>query len=159
MKDKKMEPKPQKLKKVVARVKPELISYSIKMVIPTAPFANIQPQIVVKAGTVEEAHDFIAPHMNKLWKEYFMINERRAEVAPVAPVVPTPVNIQPVIADSPVSSVAFTKASQAIASCLGLDAFNLIVNQVNASVKLTDEDKEKLGPVLEAKYNELNGKQ
>lgn len=150
------EPKP-KVKKVVARVKPELISYSIKMTIPTAPFANIVPEIIVKAGTVEEAHDFIAPHMNKLWKEYFMINERRVEVTQATP--PPVVNITPVVANSPVSSVAFTKASQAIASCLGLDAFNLIVNQVNASVKLTDEDKEKLGPVLEAKYNELNGKQ
>jgi hypothetical protein len=91
-----------------------------------------------------------------LWKEYFMINERRIEVAPVV----TPVQPQPVIVpESPVSSVAFTKASQAIASCLSREALDLIINQVAASVKLTDDDKVKLNPVLEAKFNELNGNQ
>ena len=49
-----------------------MISYSIKMVIPTGQYANIQPEIVVSAGTPEEAERFIAPHMNKLWKEYYM---------------------------------------------------------------------------------------
>ena len=49
------------------------------MVIPTGQYANIQPEIIVKGGTVEEAHDYIAPHMNKLWKEYYLINERRPE--------------------------------------------------------------------------------
>ena len=39
-------------KKVAPKSKPELISYSMKMVIPTGQYANIQPEIVVKAGTV-----------------------------------------------------------------------------------------------------------
>ena len=70
-------------KKLMSKPKVELISYSMKMVIPTGNYANIQPEIVVKAGTVEEAHDYIAPHFNKLWKEYYLCNERRPE--PVKP--------------------------------------------------------------------------
>ena len=146
--------KPEKKVKVV-KPKVELISYSMKMVIPTGNYANIQPEIVVRAGTVEEAHDYIAPHFNKLWKEYYLVSERRPEVKPVAPVAPAPVvNQMP-----PASSVAFTKASQAIASCLSVEALDIIAKQVGVSVKLTDEDKMKLVPMLSAKEKELNGTQ
>lgn len=57
----------------------EMVSYSIEMTIPTGAYANIKPSIVVKGGSIQEAHDFIAPHMNKLWKEYYLVNERRPE--------------------------------------------------------------------------------
>ena len=129
--------------------KVELISYSMKMTIPTGQYANIQPEIVVRAGTVEEAHDYIAPHFNKLWKEYFMISERRPEVKPVAP-APV-VNQMP-----PASSVAFTKASQAITSCLSLEALEIISKQIGASVKLTEPDKEVLVKLVATKFIELN---
>lgn len=180
--------KPVKEKKMALRV-PEMVTYSMKMVIPTGAYANIQPEIVVKAGTIEEAHNFIAPHMNKLWKEYFLINERRPEPAPVktvptsnilnptysqatatvptpvvaatnitAPVTPTPVTPTPVT-PPPVSSVAFTKANQAIESCVSLAAFEIIMNRVMESDKLTDEDKNKLMPILQAKSDKLNNPQ
>lgn len=54
-----------------------MVSYSIKMVIPTGDYANIQPEIIVKGGTLEEAHLYIAHHMNKLWKEYYLISQRK----------------------------------------------------------------------------------
>ncbi len=141
----------------------ELVSYSIKMVIPTGAYANIQPEIIVKAGTAEEAHEFIAPHMNKLWKEYYLINERRPEpakpVVQASPVTPAPVVVKPVTEQpSPVSSVAFNKASQAIASCLSVEALDLIRKQIIASVKLTDNDKEILKVDTLTKAKELNGK-
>jgi hypothetical protein len=129
--------------------KVELISYSMKMVIPTGNYANIQPEIVVKAGTVEDAHNYIAPHMNKLWKEYYLISERRPEVKPVAP---TPVTPEP-----PASSVAFTKASQAVASCLSAEALEIISKQVLVSTKLTAEDKLALAEPIANKFKELNG--
>lgn len=141
--------KPKKEK--VVKPKVELISYSMKMVIPTGNYANIQPEIVVKAGTVEEAHDYIAPHFNKLWKEYYLVGERRPEVKP------TPVadlaGVHPAMKGepTPVSSVAFTKASQAINSCLSHKALEIIKNQIEVSVKLTPEDKEKLQPLIVAR--------
>jgi hypothetical protein len=147
------EPEKKLVKSVLAGLKQnpkvELISYSMKMVIPTGNYANIQPEIIVKAGTVEEAHDYIAPHFNKLWKEYYLCSERRPE-----PVKPSPETTpQP-----PASSVAFTKASQAITSCLSLEALDIISKQIGASVKLTEEDKNKLVNPLAIKFAELNGK-
>lgn len=152
--------KPKKEKKssakpVATEKKVELISYSMKMVIPTGNYANIQPEIVVRAGTVEEAHDYIAPHFNKLWKEYYLVSERRPEVKTTAP---APVPMPPPNQMPPASSVAFTKASQAIASCLSLEALEIIRKQIGTSVKLTDDDKGNLIPLLEVKEKELNGK-
>ena len=134
-------------KKIIKENKVEMVSYSIKMVIPTDAYANIQPEIVVKAGTVEEAHDYIAPHLNKLWKEYFMCSEKRPEPAKA----PETTNQMP-----PASSVAFTKASQAITSCLSLEALELISKQIGASTKLTPADKEVLVKQVVTKFMELN---
>jgi len=140
-----------------------MISYSIKMVIPTGQYANIQPEIVVKAGTPEEAEAYIAPHMNKLWKEYFMVSERPKPVVeqkiPVpeaqkgVPGVQVPVNQMP-----PTSSVAFGKASSAIASCLSIPALDIITAQIQKSVKILEEEKPKLIEQALLKQKELNGK-
>ena len=154
-----------KTKEVTAEVKPskvKLVSYSMKMVIPTGAYANIQPEIIVKAGTVEQAHDFIAPHMNKLWKEYYMISERRLEpvkvpVTPPPAVTPVPVSTPPV-EQSPVSGVAFLKATQAIQSCLSIEALSLIKNQIEKSVKLEKQEKLDLLMMTLQKEKEINAK-
>lgn len=149
--------KPEKKPKVT------LVSYSMKMVIPTGNYANIQPEIIVKAGTVEEAHDYIAPHMNKLWKEYYLISERRTEpvktfekkdLTGVSPVVKG----EPVVTPPPpASSVAYEKASQAITSCLNMDALGLITEQIKNSVKLLEDQKPYLIEMILKKQKELNG--
>ena len=158
-------------KKLASQNEPEMVSYGMKMTIPTGQYANIQPEIVVKAGSPEEAHKYIAPHMNKLWKEYFMISERKTDVAK-APVTKAPVTKAPVKAEkkdpveelvekntetSPVSDVALVKATQAIQSCMSTDALDLIIRQIGVSVKLTEEHKKSLLPIVEAKSKELNG--
>jgi hypothetical protein len=169
-------------KKSVKKPEVEMVSYSIKMVIPTGQYANIQPEIIVRGGTIEEAHKFVAPHFNKLWKEYYLINERRPEPtpevktvvatpSPVTPSVPQPVSPTPVTPEvaqpapnpvvtvqPPESSVAFVKAKQAIESCLSVEAFEIICNQVDASVKLTEEDKIALAPILQEKYEKSGWK-
>jgi hypothetical protein len=191
---KKVAPKKPVAKKATPKPTVELVSYSIKMVIPTGAYANIQPEIIVKSKSIEDAHNYIAPHMNKLWKEYFLINERRPE--PVKPVVntspapvsgggttpttstvaPEPVKTQtemvietfggheiggkvpagvPSNVPGPDSSVALLKATQAIESCLSLDALELIESQVIKSVKLSHEDKEALMPLLSKKAIDL----
>lgn len=95
---KKVAPKNPTVKKVAPKKSTvELVSYSIEMTIPTGAYANIKPSIVVRGGSIQEAHDFIAPHMNKLWKEYFMVNERRPEApkSVVAPYVSRPITVGP----------------------------------------------------------------
>jgi hypothetical protein len=56
----------------------------------------------------------------------------------------------------PTSSVALIKATKAIESCLSVDALDIIDKQVANSVKLTDEDKAALLPLMEKKYAELD---
>lgn len=145
-------PKP---KELTDEKKVEMISYSIKMVIPTGQYANVQPEIVVKAGTMEEAHAYIAPHMNKLWKEYYLVSERRPE--PTTTAKPVVVDSSPVVPPPPNSSVSFNKATQAIQSCTSVEALDLIKKQVELSIKLTSDDKAALGPLLKVKLEELNG--
>ncbi len=173
---KKAAPKTTK-KREPAKPKVKLVSYAIKMVIPTGAYANIQPEIIVITDKVEDAHDFIAPHMNKLWKEYYLINDRRVEPpkpkpepvatpAPATVVAPAPaptpvaepVANEPVAEASPVSSVAMTKATQAIHSCMSDDALNIIIDQVEKSTKLTNADKDLLLPMASAKFEELTNK-
>lgn len=161
-----------KKKSVAKKNTPEIISYGIKMVIPTVSYGNIQPEIIVKANSLEEAHDFIVPHINKLWKEYFLVEERKTEVQKktepkkkieVKPEVKPEIVVENKIEEkkeevqSPISTVAFIKASQAIDNCFSIDALDMISNQINISVKLTDEDKKILRPLVEQKRTELNG--
>ena len=157
-------------KKLVSRAKPTvtMLEYSIKMTIPTGQYANIQPQITVTASTPEEALNYIAPHMNRMWKDYFMVNERVTQEAPkVCPVEPYMVNPDtrppitagptgPASEASPTSNVAVIKATQAIESCMSLEALDLIKNQVELSVKLSKEEKPKLRMMIVEKFNELN---
>ena len=166
---KKVATKKRVAKKVAPKKGVEMISYSVKMVIPTGDYANIQPEIIVKGGTLEEAHAYVAPHMNKLWKEYFNISKRtvtpevkvvpKAPVNQTPPVAPTPHVNQtapaPTQEPSPVSSVALTKATQAIQSCLSLEALELIIQQVKVSVKLTEQDKIDLAGVIMERENDL----
>jgi hypothetical protein len=140
-----------KIGKPEKKPKTELVSYSMRMVIPTGNYANIQPEIVVKSTSIEEAHNFIAPHMNKLWKEYYMISERRVETK-------TEVKAPQEVVATPVSSVAFIKASQAIQSCLSMEALNLIQKQIENSVKLTPEDKPALLKLSVLRAEELTKK-
>ena len=156
MDKKKVAPKKPVDKKATSKIK--LVSYKMGMVIPTDDYANIQPEIVVEGGTMQEAHDFIAPHMNKLWKEYYLIGRRRKEVVTPTP-APTPAPVAQPEVTSPASSVAMVKATQAIQSCMSIDALDIIQNQVLVSVKLTEEDQKNLMPLIEAKREELNGKQ
>jgi hypothetical protein len=185
MKKETVAPKPQVKKKgVIKKPNVQMVTYSIKMTIPTAAYANIIPEIVVKGGSIEEAHNFVIPHMNRLWKEYYLVNERRPE--PVATQYPVPfpstqipstsgvmmsslenissttgtpiMTIQDgkIVPAPPASSVALIKATKAIESCLSVDALDIIDKQVANSVKLTDEDKAALLPLMEKKYAELD---
>lgn len=130
--------------------KVELVSYSIKMTIPTAAYANIQPEIIVKASTIEQAHDYIAPHMNRLWKEYYMISERPINTDPQQATEPV------VVPPAPVEAVAFNKALNALSNCKSTEALDLIINQIKKSVKLSDSEKDKLLAISADKIKELN---
>lgn len=86
--------------------KVELVSYSITSVISTGDYSNIQPTIVVKAQTLEDAEAYTMPHLNKLRNDYYLISLRRVP-APVVAVkeVPAPVanpTVNPVMPVEPI---------------------------------------------------------
>lgn len=53
-----------------------LISYELRATIPTGPYANICPCITVQASSIEEAQEFVIPHIDELFEKYLDITER-----------------------------------------------------------------------------------
>ena len=158
-----------KIKKIVAP-KVTMVEYSMKMTIPTGLYANVQPEIRVKALSPDDALNYIAPHMNKMWKEYFMVNERVSQPAPVAikaekkpaiavvkPIeaVKAPVAAPVEIPPAPSSNASVIKANNVINSCKSLEALEMIRNQVEISVKIEEEEKPALLKKIADKNLEL----
>lgn len=133
---------PKTKKEVKPRVK--LISYTLKAVIPTGQYANIQPEITVQAQTIGEAYAFITPHLEGLYKEYHYLNNQVAQPSE---------NIGQPTKDP---STSFIKANNAIESCMTKEALEIVKAQVHKSVKLTDDEKLVLIKVMTEKYSELD---
>lgn len=161
---KKVKLKKKRLKKIVhGEPSLKLVSYEIKAIIPTGPYANIQPTVVVQARNLEEASDYVIPHINKLFGEFLNRSERikivdgtgttiipgnseinvyvkAKEVQTVdnnsgQPVVNAPQNV-------PVTeSQVFIKAKQAINACASPEALKMIRERIEKSEKLNDKEK------------------
>lgn len=53
-----------------------LMNYTIKAVIPTGPYANVQPEITVQAPSLDEAKDYVLPHIDALFEKYLNLSDR-----------------------------------------------------------------------------------
>ena len=155
-KGKEIELKPEtkeRIKKLTSTVK--LISYEIKAVIPTGMYANIQPSIIVTAGSIDEAESVVLPYIDKLFEKY-QEDSRDGRVAKFLAKNPNKATVtatETVMKLSPatgtkedVSTVSepFMKAKKAIDSAMSADALAIIEEQIQKSVKLTVDEK----PVL-----------
>ena len=156
--------------KIIPTVK--LIRYSVKAIIPTGAYANIQPEIVVEADTLEAAEKFVMPYMEKIFAKYRepqavsavsqspvnAFEEVKASITTTATAInvetPTPTK-KPT---SPNTTVSFTRAFKAITNCMTVEAIDIIKNQIIKSVKLTDSEKAELAIVVETKLSELKQK-
>lgn len=98
----------------------ELVSFGVKATIPVMTFGNIQPEIVVKAKTIDEAIAFAMPVIDNLFDTYVEaprdgspkskfskanVTVTEKQVAPSSPGAPTPVQKAPV-ALTPVAPVS-----------------------------------------------------
>lgn len=156
-----------------------LTSYSIKAIIPTGPYANIQSEIIVSAKTLDEARDYVLPHIDQLFETYLNRSERRVpvvsqtkgtEVKPIAitevksanvvDVTVKPVEPTVAVADKAPENKpnAVDKATNAINSCLTVDALELIAKQIEKSVKLNAMEKLDLGMLVVNKQKALSAK-
>ncbi len=70
----------------------KLVSYTIKAVIPTGQYANIQPEVTVEAETIEHAERAVMPHIEAMFAKY-----RDGGVKNIEPLrmVVTPVVVSP----------------------------------------------------------------
>lgn len=58
------------------KAKVTLITYEIKATIPTGPYANISPCITVSAPSLDEARDYVLPHIDALYERYLNLSDR-----------------------------------------------------------------------------------
>lgn len=155
-----------KFKKVAEKLielKPILMNYTIKAVIPTGPFGNIQPEITVFAHTLEAAEQFVLPHVDKLFVKYFnaylngIPETKSMQKQPES--MQKPVNLNPTTntgpTPAPMKTNACITAEQAIAGCTSLEALTLVKSRIKNSVKLTAEEKVFLAFALNTKNDEL----
>lgn len=161
--------------KAVKKPKFKLISYTLKAVIPTGQYANIQPEITVQAETIEAAERAVMPYIETLFAKY-----REGGVKPIVPNTSVPpVSVVPVIPKdennkvnvilstpataatedgsehSIVLTVPFNRAKSAIESCMSKEALKLVSDQVEKSAKLVDAEKVELKKLVAAKEAEL----
>jgi len=57
-------------KKKTASNAPKLINFTMKAVIPTGAYANLQPEITVEAQTLQEAHEYVMPYIEHMYQTY-----------------------------------------------------------------------------------------
>lgn len=136
----------------------KIISYGIKAVIPTGAYANIQPEIIVSADSIADAEAFVVPAIDALIDKYLNAS-KRSKVTFTATQYAEPATTNEGSADTvsdPEKSVSYNKALLAINSCLTIPSFEVISAQVEKSVRLNDEEKAELAPILEKKFAELS---
>jgi hypothetical protein len=143
--------------KKTKEITPKLVSFTMKAIIPTGVYANIQPEITVEAETLEQANNYVMPYIESLYAKYLNFNEKPIQpshkvCATPAPTAPAPV--QPTT-PSPAQSVSFIKATQAVNSCTTKEALSIVENQINVSNKLSNKEKAELLLIVESKtFNE-----
>ena len=136
-----------KKKVVVEKPTVELVSYTLRAVIPTGAYANIQPEITVNASTLQEAEEVLMDHFVKLNEKYLNFNDKPKVVTPkpVVEVVPTPKN--KITVDNTHAadlSVPMTRATNAVKTAYSQEALLQIREQVEKSSKLTEDEKVKV---------------
>lgn len=165
-----------------------LTSFTMKAVIPTMQYGNLQPEITVEASSIEEASTVVLPYINWLFEQYseatpkFLIkqavaknNKPTVEDLKDLGIIPNEDKVQDTGRGTPGGSVkitppeapkedvspvseAFTKAKKAIDSSMSIEATQIIEDQIQKSVKLTPEEKPKLLEAVLLKRKEINSK-
>lgn len=161
----------------------KLVSYTISATISVGKnsFSNVTPTIVVQAPTLNEARDYVIPHIQELYETFFNISDKQAEIKreqreqkyqeklevqkkkeeehkdKAQEVEQKLQNVRefPVSAEQ-IAAEAFAKASNAIYSCGSLEALGLIEKKIQDSVKISDADKKRLAPILIERALELS---
>lgn len=172
-------PKPKAEKKSTVK----FVSFTFGATIPTQPFGNVQPHIVVEAASYEEAAAFAMPKIEELYRKYSdntptvftKVTETVKEVAPIAAPAPAQAPTQPQAQDVPApvaqdvpAPVATAQAPSAapesefaararkmIGLAMTEEAAQKIKTQVEGSEKIPAAEKPALLELVEAKITDF----
>lgn len=177
--------KPTKVTKKARPPKVELVTFTMRATIPTAMYANLLPEITVKAKTLDKAVAFVMPTIEDLIKKYqedprdgrpakmfrqdFPLPDPKVEVIDLSKTVGTPATAPTIPVKAPVTGAptaptplhtpVYEKAKSAVVNAMSIEALEMIKNQIGVSVKLTDTEKKALlEAVVPAREVELNNK-
>jgi hypothetical protein len=128
---------------------PKLVLFTMKAVIATGPYENIQPEITIEAETLEHAHELVMPYIKGLYRD-FSINKTPS----VIPKVSTP-DVAMMITDIPtptektkldelnLSEPAMT-AVNAIKATTSKEVLAQLKAKVLASTKIPQSEKDQI---------------
>lgn len=156
--------KKEKVEKMIRDTRVVLVNYTIKAVIPTGPFANIQPEITVTATSLEDAEKYVIPHIDKLFVKYFNAYLNGVPAVKSTQKSPEPTQKQTHVSSGPTTNIgptpvhmkteAHIKAEQAVNGCTSMEAINLVTEKIFNSVKLTPDEKKILSELITEKKAE-----
>jgi len=127
------------------------IIYTIKAIIPTGPYSNIQPEITMEASSVEQAESVLMPHIKQLFTEYTNYIEKNPPQPSVRVTPPVVVPETPKQEPKSPEETPFDKAMNRVISVNDPEALILVQEQVYKSTKLTEVQKLKLYEIINAK--------
>jgi tRNA C32,U32 (ribose-2'-O)-methylase TrmJ len=120
----------------------------MKAVIPTGPYANLQPEITVEAETIKEAQEYLLPHIDELFGLYLNRSERREPTVTITKDVPaTPKVVEVTVT----KSETFFKAENAINNAQQKEVLVIILDQILASSRLSESEKQELIGIVGAR--------
>lgn len=136
-------------KKSITQPEVTLVTFSMKATIPVQAYGNLQPEITVTAKTIEDARAVVLPFIEELYQQYAEATPdgrtpkffKRQDVSVTEKIVaPVP----PVSSDNTGATAAYLKGMGMVQNALSIDALNEIERLINASVKLTNDEKTSL---------------
>lgn len=142
----------------------KLSSYTVKTLISTGEYSNIQIEMVVTdAHDLADAQNLVQLHIDELHKYYYNILTKKLPNVPVGLSgqvggVPTPKGtlVGPTVSSSgktvdmgvPPKSSAFTKAEMAVKGARTIEALETLAVQIGESVRLVAKEKSDLFGII-----------
>lgn len=154
--------KKQEVKKIKPKATTQLNNFEFETIVSTGAFSNVKAIIKIKAKDVNEAISLSVDPVRKMHENFFLLTEKRQRVAEVDSVEKKPqgmraqTNKTSAPTEDNTQTYAFNKASNAIAGALTQDALDVILGQIDKSVKLTDDEKGELTTQVLLKKKSLN---
>jgi hypothetical protein len=135
------------------KIKTALFTYTMKVVIPTGVYENIQPEITMQGTNLDEMKDFLMAHIESIKAQYGVNRDVSANGITVAmPKVTLSKDSAP---KKEVAQSSYEIAQQRVSLLDTKEALLLLQTKIEISQKLTAEEKELLIASIKEKVKGL----